>query len=255
MTAGVLQDITIGPCRLILGDCLDVLPSLTGAADMLFCDVAYELTSGGNAHQSMGGIFGKGQYSNDGLLMDVPDWEDLGGPFFRSCKQDADAYIMANDKNLFRAGLAFEGAGWRFHNLLVWDKVRATRNRWYMKNLEFTIYLWKGKADPKGIHDCGSKQSFTMNAKKETAHPTEKPVALARHYIANSSNPGDVILDPMMGSGSAMVGAVELGRRAIGIEKNPKWFDVAVRRVVHAVEAAGGDACPRLTSKVRGAVA
>ena len=249
MTA-ILQDITIGPCRLILGDCLDVLPSLTGVADMLFCDVAYALTSGGNAHQSMGGIFAKDQYSNDGLLMDVPDWEDLGGPFFRACKPDADAYIMANDKNLFRAGLAFEGAGWRFHNLLVWDKVRATRNRWYMKNLEFTIYLWKGKADPKGIHDCGSKQSFTLNAQKETAHPTEKPVALARHYIANSSNPGDVILDPMMGSGSAMVGAVELGRRAIGIEKNPKWFDAALQRVVRAVEASGGDASLRPTAEL-----
>lgn len=254
MTA-ILQDITIGPCRLILGDCLDVLPSLTGAADMLFCDVAYELTSGGNAHQSMGGIFAKDQYNNDGLLMDVPDWEELGGPFFRACKPDADAYIMANDKNLFRAGLAFEGAGWRFHNLLVWDKVRATRNRWYMKNLEFTIYLWKGKSDPKGIHDCGSKQSFTLNAKKETAHPTEKPVALARHYIANSSNQGDVILDPMMGSGSAVVGAVELGRRAIGIEKNPKWFEVAVQRVTAAVVASGGDACPRPTAEVQGVVA
>jgi site-specific DNA-methyltransferase (adenine-specific) len=237
MTAGILQDITIGDCRLILGDCLDVLPSLTGVADLLFCDVAYELTSGGSAHQSMGGIFAKDQYNNDGFLMDVPDWEDLGGPFFRACKPDADAYIMANDKNLFRAGLAFEGAGWRFHNLLVWDKVRATRNRWYMKNLEFTIYLWKGKSDPKGINDCGSKQSFTLNAKKETAHPTEKPVALARQYIFNSSNQGDVILDPMMGSGSAMVGAVELGRRAIGIEKNPKWFDVAVQRVTAAVAA------------------
>jgi DNA modification methylase len=151
---------------------------------------------------------------------------------------------MANDKNLFRAGLAFEGAGWRFHNLLVWDKVRATRNRWYMKNLEFTIYLWKGKSDPKGINDCGSKQSFTLNAKKETAHPTEKPVALARHYIFNSSNQGDVILDPMMGSGSALVGAVELGRRAIGIEKNPKWFDVAVQRVTEAVAASCSGSSP-----------
>lgn len=235
MSAGILQDITIGPCRLIFGDCLDILPSLPSVADMLFCDVAYELTSGGNAHQSMGGIFANDRYSNNGLLMDVPAWEELGAPFFRACKPDADAYIMANDKNLFRAGLAFEGAGWRFHNLLVWDKVRATRNRWYMKNLEFTMYLWKGKSDAKGIHDCGSKQSFTLNAKKETAHPTEKPVDLARHYIFNSSNQGDVILDPMMGSGSAMVGAVELGRRAIGIEKNPKWFDVAVQRVTAAV--------------------
>lgn len=235
---GVLQDITIGDCRLILGDCLDVLPGLTGVADMLFCDVAYELTSGGNAHQSMGGIFAKDQYDNDGLLMEVPPWEELGGPFFRACKPDADAYIMANDKNLFRAGHAFEGAGWRFHNLLVWDKVRATRNRWYMKNLEFTMYLWRGRSDAKGINDCGSKQLFSLNAKKVTDHPTEKPEALISHYIQNSSLPGQTILDPMMGSGSALVAAVQTGRAAIGIEKTPKWFDVSVQRVTKAVEAA-----------------
>ena len=49
--------------------------------------------------------------------MEVPDWEDLGGPFYRALKDNADAYIMTNDKNLFRAGIAFEGAGFRFHNL------------------------------------------------------------------------------------------------------------------------------------------
>lgn len=237
MTRAILKDVTIGKCRLILGDCRDVLPELEGIADFLFCDVAYSLTSGGNAHQSMGGIFAQTNYQNDGLLMEVPDWEELGGPFFRACKPDADAYIMTNDKNLFRAGLAFEGAGWKFHNLLVWDKVRATRNRWYMKNLEFTIYMWKGRADQKGINDCGSKQLFTLNAKRETAHPTEKPVALCDHYIRNSTNQGDTVLDPMMGSGAALVAAAQAGRRAVGIEKNPEYFAIAESRVRKTVAA------------------
>jgi DNA modification methylase len=246
MSGGILEEVVIGDCRLIRGDCLDVLPQLDVKADMLFCDVAYKLTSGGNAHQSMGGIFSKDCYENDGLLMDVPPWEDLGGPFMRACRENADCYIMANDKNLFRAGAAFEGAGWKFHNLLAWNKVRATRNRWYMKNLEFTIYFWKGKADPKGINDCGSKQLFTLNAKKETEHPTEKPVELCKHYILNSSNQGDVVLDPMMGSGSALVAAVKAGRRAIGVEISKQWFDVACARV----RAAYGDA---LTVEMGGA--
>ncbi|MCG7520864.1 DNA methyltransferase [Ruegeria sp. Ofav3-42] len=234
---GIRRKEVIGNCQLILGDCLDVLPYYRGYADMIFCDVAYDLTKGGNAHQSMGGIFSKDQYANDGKLMESPDWEELGGPFFRACKPDADAYIMANDKNLFRAGLAFEGAGWKFHNLLYWNKVRATRNRWYMKDTEFTMYLWKGKADPQGINDCGSKQSFTLNAPKITAHPTEKPVELGEHYILNSTRPGDTVIDPMMGSGSAMVAAVRTGRAGIGIELSEEWFDVACYRVAAAVEA------------------
>lgn len=229
------RDITIGNCRLIQGDCRDVLPLLVGVADMLFCDAAYELTSGGNAHQSMGGLFAADKYDNSGLLMDVVDWEELGGPFYRACKPDADVYIMANDKNVARAQIAFEGAGFRFHNLLVWDKIRATRNRYYMKNLEFTVYLWKGKAQVHGINDCGSKQSFTLNAKKVTQHPTEKPVELGQYYILNSTQQGDTVLDPMMGSGSAMVAAVQSGRHAIGIEKDPKWFEVACQRVADAV--------------------
>ncbi|MBU2868970.1 DNA-methyltransferase [Pacificibacter marinus] len=228
-------DITIGTARLILGDCREVLPELRGVADMLFCDVAYKLTSGGNAHQSMGGLFATENYANDGLLMEVPPWHNLGGPFYRACKDNADAYIMSNDKNLFQSYTAFEGAGWKFHNLLVWDKIRATRNRWYMKNLEFTTYWWKGKADPQGINQCGSKQSFQLNAPKETAHPTEKPVALCEHYILNSTRQGDVVLDPMMGSGAAMVAAVQNGRHAIGIELNAQWFDVACARVRKAL--------------------
>ncbi|SEL41138.1 DNA-methyltransferase [Pacificibacter marinus] len=231
----IRREITIGTARLILGDCREVLPELRGVADMLFCDVAYKLTSGGNAHQSMGGLFAKENYENDGLLMDVPSWHDLGGPFFRAYKDNADAYIMTNDKNLFQAGAAFEGAGWKFHNLLVWDKIRATRNRWYMKNLEFTTYWWKGKADPLGINHCGSKQSFQLNAPKETAHPTEKPIALCEHYILNSTTQGDTVLDPMMGSGAAMVAAVQNGRHAIGIEINETWFDVACARVRKAL--------------------
>lgn len=239
--SAIRRDITIGGCRLILGDCLDVLPELGARADMLFCDVAYDLTSGGGAHQSMGGIFAQDRYDNSGKLMKTVPWEDLGGPFFRACKDDADAYIMANDKNLARAQIAMEAAGWRFHNLLVWDKVRATRNRWYMKNLEFCLYLWKGKADPQGIHNCGSKQSFRLNAPRVTAHPTEKPLALIGHYIENSTRCGDLVIDPMMGSGSAMIAAHCTGRRAIGIEVDPGWYQVAVDRVAREVGAASVD--------------
>ena len=62
-------------------------------------------------------------------------------------------------------------------------------------------------------------------------------MALGAHYILNSTNQGDVVLDPMMGSGSAMVAAVQNGRHCIGIEKDERWFDVACERVQGALEA------------------
>jgi DNA modification methylase len=231
------RDVMIGGCRLIMGDMREVLPALGGKADLVVTDPPYLLTSGGNAAQSMGGMFSCDNYSNNGALMDVLPWHDMGGPLFRACADDADCYVMTNDKNIFAAGGAFQGAGWKFHNLLVWDKVRATRNRWYMKNLEFTLYFWKGSADPKGINDCGSKQLFTLNALRRSDHPTEKPVELFSHYVLNSSNQGDLVIDPFMGSGTAMLSCIAHDRRGIGIEKDPKFFEGAVRAVSEAYEA------------------
>ncbi|PHS21761.1 MAG: hypothetical protein COA84_15210 [Robiginitomaculum sp.] len=227
----------IGPCHLYLGDCLEILPHVE-KADLGCMDPPYSLTSGGNATQVMGGLFAQEEYDNSGKLMDVVPWGEMSGPIYRALKADADCYIMANDKNIWAAHAAFINAGFDFHNLLTWDKVRATRNRWYMKNLEFTLYLWKGAADKRGINDCGSKQLFlyTDNAERTTGHATEKPVELMRHYIENSSQPGELVLDAFMGSGTTMVACVESGRRGIGIEKDKKWFDVACQRVQDAVD-------------------
>jgi len=227
---------TIGPVRLYLGDCLEIMPLLE-RADLCVTDPPYDLTSGGNATQVMGGMFARSEYDNSGKLMDKVSWHEMGGPIFRALKADADCYVMSNDKNLFAAHAGFTGAGFRCHNILTWDKVRATRNRWYMKNLEFTLYLWKGAASIRGINDCGSKQSFQLNAPRESGHKTEKPVALMRHYIENSSQPGDLVIDPFVGSGTTALACVESGRRCIAIEKDPVYFDMACARVRAAVEA------------------
>lgn len=234
---GIQSEVTIGNCRLILGDMREVLPQLDVRADLVVTDPPYLLTSGGTVEQSMGGIFAHDNYANTGALMDVMPWHEMGGPLFRACAPDADCYVMSNDKNVIAAGSAFLGAGWQFHNLLAWDKVRATRNRWYMKHLEFTLYFWKGTADPKGINDCGSKQLFKLNAPRRSKHPTEKPVALFSHYVLNSSRQGDVVLDPFMGSGTAMLSCIEHGRRGIGIEKDPSYFEEAVSAVSVAYQA------------------
>ena len=235
---GIERDITIGSCRLIQGDMRAVLPLLDLSADLVVTDPPYLLTSGGRGGQSMRGIFAPETYANTGALMEVVPWGEMAKPLFDACAPNADCYIMSNDKNVFAAGSAFLGSGWKFHNLLAWDKVRATRNRWYMKHLEFTLYFWKGAADPKGIRDCGSKQLFTLNAPRRSAHPTEKPVALFSHYVLNSSRRGNIVLDPFMGSGTAMLSCLEHGRRGIGIEKDPAYFEEAVR-AISAAYAAG----------------
>ena len=68
----------------------------------------------------------------------------------------------------------------------------------------------------------------------EALHPTQKPVALMEYLIRTYTNPGDTVLDNTMGSGTTGVACENTGRRFIGIERDPTYFDVAVRRVSDA---------------------
>jgi site-specific DNA-methyltransferase (adenine-specific) len=223
----------IGPVTLIHGDAYDVLPDLAGQCALCVTDFPYELTSGGRGETgdtSMSGIFDAEAYDNSGCLMATANWGQMIPPIYRALKRNADSYFMCNDKNILLAGGALIGAGFKFHNLLGWDKGAPTRNRWYMKNMEFTLYAWKGQARP--ITEPGSKQLWTGPRPKLGLHPTEKPVGLMRHYIHNSSpDPDDIVLDLFCGSGSTLLAAAQLGRRAIGIELEREFFDVAKARL------------------------
>jgi DNA modification methylase len=62
-------------------------------------------------------------------------------------------------------------------------------------------------------------------------HPTEKPPELAAHFIGLHTQPGELVLDPFMGSGSTGLAAIRLGRKFLGIETDQHWFDVSCRKI------------------------
>lgn len=255
--SAIVKDITIGPCRLILGDMRDVLPGVSAQMSddrpaMCLSDPPYRLTSGGNSTGEMGGCFAHDAYDNSGALFDMVEWADMSPLIHAVLADNADAIIMTSDREEAEARQAFLSAGFGFHRLLVWDKITATPNRWYMPNCEFALYLYKGRA--RQLNDCGAKALIrcpqrdvshlyhgdSVGSSKRRSHATEKPVSLMAYWLENSTAPGDQVIDPFMGTGSTLVAAVQSGRRAIGIEKDPVWFDVACRRVSEAV-ASGGD--------------
>ena len=92
--------------------------------------------------------------------------------------------------------------------------------------------MFKGKA--RTISDPASKNLVTIFQRDESKHPTEKPVELMRLWIGNSSKPGNIVLDPFMGSGTTGVAALQLNRDFIGIELDPKHFDIACHRIDQA---------------------
>lgn len=218
------------------GCAIALLARLRGVADLVVTDPPYRLTSGGRNAQVMSGIFASDRYDNSGELMRMVEWTDFSKPLLEACKPDADAYVMANDKQIFAAHAAMVGSGWRCHNLLVWNKGAPTRNRWYMKENEYTLYLWKGRA--RTIRNPGSKQTFPAPRpdRSEKIHDTQKPVSLLDHYIQNSSDPGDIVLDPFAGSAATLIAALRSGRRAIGIEIDVDNFRAAVARLERECE-------------------
>jgi site-specific DNA-methyltransferase (adenine-specific) len=75
-------------------------------------------------------------------------------------------------------------------------------------------------------------KGFSPNARP--VHPTQKPVALMEYLIRTYTNPGDLVLDNTMGSGTTGVAAVNTGRRFIGIERDPNYFRIAQERIAAA---------------------
>lgn len=220
---------------LIHGDALEIMPQITGM-DLCLTDAPYLLTSGGATEGGLHERFGGGGvYDNSGNFFegDVPDWEEFTPLIFAALRDDAHYYSMADSKNQLAMQQAALNAGFRFHNLLYWDKGTCTPNRWYMKNAEYVGFFFKGKAF--AINDCSAKQGIYVAHHDETAHPTEKPVALMKHYITNSTKPGETVFDPFAGTGTTGIAAIRSGRKFVGIEKDARWFEVAQARLEAAV--------------------
>lgn len=108
---------------------------------------------------------------------------------------------------------------------------RGARHRFYGKKNETT--LWSLPRDPTRAYQ----------------HPTQKSLLLAERAIRNSSKTGEIVLDPFLGSGTTLIGAARTGRRCFGIEIEPKYCDVIVRRFTALVGPKGID--PKLAKRYR----
>ena len=151
---------------------------------------------------------------------------------YNSLRGDSHAYVMSNNRHVQNLLNTAEQAGFRFHNILIWEKNNATANPWYMKNCEFTGFFFKGRA--KYVTDMGAKQHIKIPQQPYGEHPTTKPVTLMKHYIEQSSISGQTVLDPFMGSCATGAACVQSGRKFIGVELEQKYFDLSCQRIEEA---------------------
>lgn len=148
---------------------------------------------------------------------------------YRVLKNKTHCYIMISPRRLKELQIACEDVGFKYQNLLVWDKHNAVLNKYYMNAYELILMLRKGEA--KNINHLGDSNLISIPGVTGREHPTQKPVSLMEVLIGNSTNKGDIVLDPFMGSGTTCVAAKRLGREYIGIEIDEKYYKVAEKRL------------------------
>lgn len=121
-------------------------------------------------------------------------------------------------------------------DLIKWVKTNAvpTFNNKYLSDTEYCIYVRKGGyCNPKDYKDASTLFQAPINQKdkREWGHPTIKPIEIINRFVRNSSNEGDLIFDPFLGSGTTGVAAKKYNRNFIGCELNEEYFNISCKRI------------------------
>lgn len=209
------------------GDCSDIVPKLN-RYDVTITDPPYGLSdNSGKVMQSAGGA----------SKLHIGDWDRRVEFDWLSLIDRGTTLFAFHDHKM--ATVVYDEAvrlGWTLKHYFFWYKgeggVNPRRN--FVNAVEMGAwfarkgYAWNGG---------GSCTNLLRIPRQRTPHhPTQKPEQLMLHLIQTLTNEGDTILDPFMGSGTTLVAAKKLGRRAIGIEKSKEYCTIASSRVCFAMK-------------------
>lgn len=216
---------TIGRAKLYLGDCREILPALP-KVDACVTDPPYGIGADKAAKASAeqrkaAEARPKGQRTKAGRgWADYGDtnWDDV-----RPSREIFDLILKAGKEQIIWGGNYFTDLLPPTMQWLVWDKCQRDFS---LADCEFA---WSSQR--KAARIFSYPRARALQDGKE--HPTQKPVALMKWCI-DFFPKAETILDPFMGSGTTGVAAVQMGRQFIGIEREPKYFDIACRRIEDA---------------------
>ena len=223
---------TIGDCTLYLGDCRDLLGSIS--ADHVISDPPYEdelhaaakaqsiiRNDGGRMHGDLGftGINAVRAETAVACVKASSGWVIL--------------FSLAEGVRAWRDDLQKAGAKW--DTTCFWIKPDSTprfNGQGPARGAECFVTSWAGKGYRRW-NGGGKRGVYThcVNTGRQGEHPTEKPVPLMLEIVRDFTQGGQTVLDPFMGPGTTGVACVASGRRFIGIEREERWFDLACRRI------------------------
>ena len=173
--------------------------------DLIITDPPYKTTKRGISKNTTTGGLVRSDLGKQGKIFkhnDVPIKEFMP-ELYRVLKEDSHCYIMTNHVNLIEMLNVATECGFHFIKSLIWDKGNKIMGQCYMSQFEYILFFRKGKH--KKINNCGTSDILSIPNKKlkdengKNLHDTEKPVELAKILIENSSNEGEIVLDPFVG--------------------------------------------------------
>lgn len=249
--------------KIYLGNSIEILNNMEeGFADMVFADPPYNLSNDGFSVHA-----GKRVSVNKG------DWDVSKGPeldfefhmsWIEACKRalkpNGTIWISGTYHSIFACGHALNLQGFRVLNDISWFKPNASPNlsgRMFTASHETLIWASRDKKSKhtfnyelmkngdfpsdklknpgKQMRSVWSITTPKASEKRFGKHPTQKPESLLDRIVLASTNPGDTIVDPFLGSGTTGVSAVRNGRRFIGIDQSKEYLDeLAIKRIQEA---------------------
>lgn len=220
----VIRDAQVEKC-----DAVELLSRVPDASvDLIVTDPAYESLEKHRAIGTTTRLKHSKSSSNDWFTI-FPNarFPELFREAYRVLKKHAHLYLFCDQETMFFAKPKGEEAGFKFWKPIVWDKCRIGMGYHYRSRYELILFFEKGK---RKLHDL-SVPDILREPRIRGGYPSEKPSAISEVLIKQSSDPGDLVMDPFCGSGSVGVAARRLDRRFLGSDICPEAVEVTRERV------------------------
>jgi site-specific DNA-methyltransferase (adenine-specific) len=197
--------------------CQDAVSYLGGlqseSLDLIVTDPPYESLE---KHRAIGTTtrLSQSKSSSNAWFSIFPNtrFPDLFRESYRVLKKHRHLYLFCDAETMFVAKPIAEQHGFKFWKPLVWDKQKIGMGYHYRSRYEFVLFFEKGK---RKLNDLGQPDIIPCS-RVFNGYPTEKPSGVSEVLIRQSTQPGEVVCDPFMGSGSAGEAALKLGRGFMG---------------------------------------
>ena len=212
------------------GDCIEYMKNMEkNSVDLLLTDIPYN-----EVNRKSNGLRNLDKKEADGAEFDL---EEAVNQFMRVTRGSIYVFCGIEQVSYIKKTFRENGLSTR---LVIWEKTNPSPmngDSIWLSSVECCVYGKKPKAT---FNEHCKSSVLRFSCGRSKVHPTQKPLDLFDKIVKTSSNEGDIVFDPFMGSGTAGEAALRNGRKFIGCELNEEWFNLSKDRIKNTEEEITG---------------